>query len=173
MKTVNNIVTKDTVIVKLEGYAEGHYSNSKAYGSIYIPIEVYKENEELICGADVLVYELDGKHSKVPGETEVIINTLENFLMNTDIKRNYSGEYEVDLDDKLLSEIEDVGQENMRLIRKLSCEILNLAERLDKETKIKLYLDKDTEINGAMYPKETLIEINKNIGVEEGILFVL
>lgn len=128
---MKSTITKDMVVAKLEGYAQGDYSNSEAYGEIFIPIDIYEQNKEIIDGVDIIVYELDGKNSEIHGQVQVIINTLENFLINTNIKRDYSDEYEVDLTDELYCKIEDIDEEDMSAIYKLNTEIISLAEGIN------------------------------------------
>lgn len=170
---MKNIITKDTVVAKLEGYAQGCYSNSEAYGEIFIPIEIYEQNKELVDGADIIVYELDGKHSETHGQAQVIINTLENFLINTEIKRNYSDEYEVDLTEQLYYEIEDIDEEDMSAVYKLNTEIISLAEGINEEKETELILSEDTKINDIEFPKGTIVKFNKPTKIKEGVLFII
>lgn len=170
---LNHIITKDVVIAKLEVYVEGYYSGSKAYGEIYMPIEIYEENKELIDEIEVSVYELDGKHSEVTAEVEVIINTLESFLLNTNINEDYSDDYKEDLTEDLYEELEFLKEGDVLTTKHLTHKVIKLAVQLNEEKEVEICLNKNWELDGMELPQGTIIKATKPIIIKEGILFTI
>lgn len=170
---MNKEVTGETVIVKLEYYARADYSSADAFGEVYIPIEVYEENKDFIDKLKVIAYGLDGQYSEIYGEPNVVINTLRAFMLNTDIKMDYSSDYTKDLSDDILFKLsEGLSKLNLNYIYKLSSEVKLLWGELNEEYELnkQLIVNKELEIDGILIPMGSIIRLNIAKEVPDGVL---
>ena len=142
-------VNKDTVMVKVEGFAEAPYSGATAYGSILVPKSVLDLEE--LKNVDFCVYELDGKHSETDGEITITEGTLEEL-----VKKEKKG-YEInEYFDKVLEEVfmvEGVKDVDYKSVRELNTLIDSIYEKVEKSVE----LIEDLVVGDITVPKGTVI----------------
>ena len=142
-------VNKDTVMVKVEGFAEALYSGATAYGSILVPKSVLDLEE--LKNVDFCVYELDGKHSETYGEITITEGTLEEL-----VKKEEKG-YEINkYFDKVLEEVfmvEGVKDVDYKSVRELNTLIDSIYEKVEKSVE----LIEDLVVGDITVPKGTVI----------------
>ena len=142
-------VNKDTVMVKIEGFAEAPYSGATAYGSILVPKSVLDLSE--LKNVDFCVYELDGKHSETDGEITITEGTLEELV------KKETKDYEVnDYFDKVLEEVfiaECIKNTDEKSLRELNALIESVYKKVEKS----IELVEDLVVGDITVPKGTII----------------
>ena len=144
---------KDTDVVKIEAYAMGYYSESEAYGEVYVPKAIYDNNKSELDSFEFSVSELDGKHSYSECGITITEGTIANFVDNA------CQSYNKDISESLAySVIEIIGQNSedcsVNQLQKLTAEIQNISKIKNRY----ILLKEDVTIEGILIPKDTLLE---------------
>ena len=151
------ILTKDTVVVKVEGLAEAYYSGAVAYGKIFVPEEQFSENKYDVENAKFDIDELDGKHSHTKGELSYETGTIEQFV-NEEESEHYNSH-----DDLLLDMFADMLYISWGDLVDLNKAIESLSTREKKQ----VLLTEDVTIEGNLIPKGT--ELKYSVISTEGL----
>lgn len=139
------IFNKDTVVVKIEGFAEAYYSSSTAYGKIFVPEEQFSENKHAVENTEFGVHELDGKHSYTEGTLSYTTGTIEQFANEKESEHSNSHA------DSLFEMFADTLNINWESLINLNETIENLSTHEEKQIK----LTEDVTIEGNLIPKGT------------------
>lgn len=75
-------------LVLIESFAEGYYSNSQVCEFVFLPLELYKENEEKINSFSLVYCDLDGKHSETDADIDIYLKPKID-IVNNIIQGNY------------------------------------------------------------------------------------
>lgn len=150
-------INKDTVMVKIEGFAEAYYSGASAHGVVFVPKS--KMDMDYFDGIDFSVSELDGKHSETQGEITFSEGTLEHFVNEEKDSSSKDNEYFEHMLSLVIDRIdEDIDYESFE---KLNEKIINLSAK----EKVSVKLTKDLLIEGVNFPKDTVLtKFNINVG---------
>jgi len=148
-------LNKDSKVVRISAFAEGHHSGTTAYGELYIPDGYYKKNDEKLKGLTVYVCGLDGKNSEIKCHIEFEIFTIEYILRMEDNNR-YENR---NIDEKLFynfCNILELNDIESKILNNFSNGLLNL-EKVPVIKEIEHVLSEDTIIDGMLIPEGTVI----------------
>lgn len=142
---------KDTKLVKIDAHAIGYYSNTEAYGQIYIVEEIYNKNKSILDNLQMSVNGLDGKHSNVDCYTEIEKGTLKYFV-NTYI---FAGEGDHKNIDDTLSEcvqkVLNIETSKAKKLIELTKKIIDMSRIIQKT----ITLTNDTILENNEIPEGT------------------
>lgn len=118
-------------LVKIDVYAEGHYSGNTYEEVVFLTEDTYNKAKKEIDTLEMYIYDLDGKHSEVKADIDIEIMDTERLLKEEDISCT-SGD-----DDNLFFRLSDILEE----------EGIKIGDELDKVSEHIKSLDTKVTIN--------------------------
>lgn len=152
---------KDSKFAKIEAYAQGYYSNSEAYGEVYIPVELYEKYKESIDNMLISAGELDGKHSEVDAHVKVKVKTLAEFAVD-EHESNFDSSYMEELDEGMHGELSYIIDVDYKDISTFTYAV----QKAIKPSSTEITLEEDLNIQGVEFPKGTVIEGSIPVNLE-------